>query len=240
MARMERYDTAVSRMPFIKACGITRLEDGQAACAAGFTAVGFVFAASPRRVDPDRARSISLRLPQSVLRVGVFLDQEEDEIREIAAFCSLHLVQLHGRSLSLASRFGGKAIPSLRPRTREDLKALQEYTGAFAVILDTWDPELPGGTGRVGDWDLAAEAARKRRVILAGGLTPGNVARAVGMVRPFGVDVSSGVEIAPGIKDPSLLRDFAAAAKGALAGMSEGYDYTIREKDTVPDETSRG
>ncbi|MGQ9476810.1 MAG: phosphoribosylanthranilate isomerase [Actinomycetota bacterium] len=235
MARIERNDMAISSWPFIKACGITRLEDGLAACAAGFTAVGFVFAASPRRVDPDRARSISLRLPQSVLRVGVFLDQEEDEVREVAAFCSLHLVQLHGRSLGLASRFGRKAIPSLRPRSREDLKALQKYSEAFAVILDTWDPELPGGTGRVGNWDLAAEAARGNRVILAGGLTPGNVARAVGKVRPFGVDVSGGVEIAPGIKDSTLLRDFANAAKGAFAGMSESFNRARREEDTATD-----
>lgn len=221
MSRTKRKGTDSSDVPFIKVCGITRLEDGLAACAAGFTAVGFVFAASPRRVDPDQARSICLRLPRSVLRVGVFLDQEEDEVREVAAFCSLHLVQLHGRSLSLAPRFGRKAIPSLRPQAREDLQALEEYSEAFAFILDTWDPELPGGTGRVGDWDLAAEAARRNRVILAGGLTPGNVARAVGKVRPFGVDVSSGVEKAPGVKDPTLLRDFANAAKGAFAGMSE-------------------
>jgi phosphoribosylanthranilate isomerase len=119
-------------VPFLKACGITRLEDGLVACAAGFTAVGFVFAESPRRVDPVRAREISLRLPQSVLRVGVFLDQEEDEVRDIAGFCSLDLVQLHGRSLGLASRFGGRAVPSLRPRTPEDLELLEEYRGAFA------------------------------------------------------------------------------------------------------------
>ncbi|MBC7253420.1 MAG: phosphoribosylanthranilate isomerase [Actinobacteria bacterium] len=204
--------------PFIKACGITRPEDGLAACAAGFTAVGFVFAPGPRQVHPDRARQIASRLPASVLRVGVFLDHDEEEVREIAAFCSLDLVQLHGPSRDLAPRFSGKAIPSLQPRTGEDLEALEDYHGAFAVLLDTWDPKLPGGTGRVGDWGLAAEAARRSRVILAGGLNPANVTDAVSRVRPFGIDVSSGVEAAPGIKDPARLRDFAAAAWAAFAG----------------------
>ncbi len=202
---------------FIKACGITRPEDGLAACAAGFNAVGLVFAAGPRRLDPDQAREIGLRLPVSVLRVGVFLDQGEDEVREIAAFCSLDLVQLHGLSRALVSRFAGRAIPSFRPRTHEDLDMLEEYRGAFAVLLDTWDPKLPGGTGRVGDWDLAAEAARRGRVILAGGLNPANVAEAVSRVRPFGIDVSSGVERSPGVKDHELLRCFASEARAAFA-----------------------
>ncbi len=207
--------------PFIKACGITRLEDGLTACAAGFTAVGFVFASSPRQIDPDLARFVSSRLPQSVMRVGVFLDQEEDEVREIAAFCSLDLVQLHGRSVHLATRFGGRAIPSLRPRTPEDLEPLHEYRGTFAVLLDTWDPELPGGTGRTGDWDLAADASRKARIILAGGLDPGNVAQAIARVRPFGVDVSSGVESSPGIKKAHLLRAFAQEARKAFTAELE-------------------
>gem|GEM_PF-142819 len=218
MSGMESNGTAGSGAPFIKACGITRPEDGLAACAAGFTAVGFVFAPGPRQVHPDRAREICSRLPASVLRVGVFLHQDEDEVREIAAFCSLDLVQLHGPSRDLAPRFADKAIPSLQPRTGADLEALEDYRGAYAVLLDTWDPKLPGGTGRVGDWDLAAEAARRCRVILAGGLNPANVAEAVFRVCPFGIDVSSGVETAPGIKDPARLRDFAAAARVAFEG----------------------
>ncbi len=220
MPSSERKAMFSSRTPFIKACGITRLEDALAACAAGFTAVGFVFATSPRQVDPEHARGIAACLPPSVLRIGVFLDHEEDEVREIADFCGLDLVQLHGRSLRLASLFGRIAIPSIRPRAPEDMDVLEEYREAFAVLVDSWDPRLPGGTGRMADLGLAAEAARKCRVILAGGLNPGNVARAVALVRPFGVDVSSGVERAPGIKDSGLLRDFAREARVALGALS--------------------
>lgn len=215
----------VPRKPFLKACGITRLEDGLAACAAGFAALGFVFAPSPRRVEPDRARAIAGRLPSSVLRVGVFLDQEEDEVRSIAEFCSLDLVQLHGSSsLELASLFGSRAIPALRPRRLEDLELLSMCSGVFAVLVDTWDPRLPGGTGKVGNWELATVAAQRMRVILAGGLNPGNVGKAIAAVRPFGVDVSSGVERSPGVKDHRLLDEFTRVAQEAFRSIREGGD----------------
>lgn len=204
-------------MPYIKACGITALGDGLAACAAGFSALGFVFAASPRRVDPDRARSICARLPSSVLRVGVFVGEEEAEMRRVARFCSLDLVQLHGEfTAESVRRLGERAIPCLRPRCREDLEVIEEWRGAFAVLIDTWDEGREGGTGLTGDWGLAALAAGRTRVILAGGLDPRNVRDAVHAVRPFGVDVSSGVERRPGRKDHSLLAAFASAARDAL------------------------
>ena len=204
-------------MPYIKACGITALGDGLAACAAGFSALGFVFAASPRRVDPDRARSICARLPSSVLRVGVFVGEEEAEMRRVARFCSLDLVQLHGEfTAESVRRLGERAIPCLRPRCREDLEIIEEWRGAFAVLIDSWDEAREGGTGLTGDWGLAALAAGRTRVILAGGLNPSNVRAAVSTVRPFGVDVSSGVERRPGRKDHSLLVAFASAARDAL------------------------
>jgi len=215
-------------MAFLKACGITTSEDGLAACRAGFHAVGLVFATSPRRVSPDAARAICRRLPASVLRVGVFTDAEMEAAEEMARFCPLDLVQLHGeRAPWWASRFGGRAIVSLRPREETDLEALADLREVFAVLIDTWDPAREGGTGRTGDWGLAALAAERTRVILAGGLKPSNVERAIAMVRPFGVDVSSGVESRPGVKDHALLRDFARAALAAFAETRE----TFQEKE---------
>lgn len=209
-------------MPYIKACGITTLRDGLAACAAGFSALGFVFAPSPRRVGPDRARDICARLPSSVLRVGVFVGEEEAEMRRIARFCSLDLVQLHGKFTAESVRsLGERAIPCLRPRRPQDLEIMEEWRGAFAVLIDTWHEDREGGTGLAGDWGLASVAAGKARIILAGGLNPYNVRAAVSAVKPFGVDVSSGVEKRPGHKDPSLLEAFAAAARDAL-----GAGYT--------------
>jgi phosphoribosylanthranilate isomerase len=204
----------------LKVCGITRAEDAAAACGMGFGAIGLVFAESPRRVSPECARTICSSLPSSVLRVGVFTGEEAVEIRRIADFCGLDLVQLHGcEDAGEALRFGGRAIAALRPRSPEDLERIADYRGIFAVLIDTWDPLLPGGTGKTCDWELAARAALSCRVILAGGLNPANVGGAVRLVRPFGVDVSSGVECGPGIKDDLLMHDFARAAM--RAGLEE-------------------
>jgi phosphoribosylanthranilate isomerase len=213
-------------MLLLKVCGITRAEDAAAACEMGYGAVGLVFAESPRRVSPERAREICSSLPSSILRVGVFVGEEPAEIRRIMDHCGLDLVQFHGgEDPGEVMRFGGRAIAALRPRSPEDLERVADYRGVFAVLVDTWDPVLAGGTGRTCDWDLAARAALCNRVILAGGLNPANVGGAVRRVRPFGVDVSSGVESSPGRKDGVLLREFARAATGACnAGLEEEGD----------------
>jgi len=209
-------------MSLLKVCGITRAEDAAAACEQGYDAIGLVFADSPRRVDLKRAVDICSSLPASVLRVGVFAGQDIEEVRAVMERCGLDLAQLHGSvDPAHAARLGSRAIVALRPLVPEDLAALDRYPEVFAVLVDTWDQVLAGGTGRTCDWDLAAHCARQARTILAGGLNPANVAQAVARVRPFGIDVSSGVEERPGIKDRVLMREFARAARGALEDGKE-------------------
>jgi phosphoribosylanthranilate isomerase len=206
----------------LKVCGITRGEDAAAACGMGYGAIGLVFAESPRRISPDRAREICSGVSPSVLRIGVFAGEESGEVKRIMDYCRLDLVQFHGgEDPGEVLRFGGRAIAALRPRSPEDLRRIADYHGIFAVLIDTWDPLLAGGTGRTCDWGLASRAAAGNRVILAGGLTPDNVGEAVKRVRPFGVDVCSGVESAPGKKDGALMREFARAARDAASGVTE-------------------
>lgn len=201
-------------MGLLKVCGITRMEDAAAASRLGYNAVGMVLAESPRRLSPEEARSISLALPSPVLRVGVFVNPDSYEVKRLVDYCGLDLVQFHGEEdPGEVARFGARAIKALRLRGPSDLGMLEDYPGVFAILIDTWDPARWGGTGITCDWDLAARASRMARVILAGGLNPANVRRAVARVRPFGVDVSSGVELGPGIKDHGLMRDFAREAR---------------------------
>ncbi|MBN2026986.1 MAG: phosphoribosylanthranilate isomerase [Actinobacteria bacterium] len=211
---------------WLKVCGITRVEDAAEAYALGYDAVGMVFAESPRRLNVERAKEICSALPPSILRVGVFAGLEGEEVRSLAEYCGLDLVQLHGvEGEHVAAPFGSRAIVARRPRLPHDLEGMKENAGAFAVLIDAWDPVLAGGTGRTCDWDLAARAARMVRVILAGGLNPSNVGEAIGTVNPFGVDVSSGVESEPGIKDHALMRDFARKARIAAAVAAEEDSY---------------
>ncbi|OFW56779.1 MAG: hypothetical protein A2W01_12520 [Candidatus Solincola sediminis] len=206
-------------MTWLKVCGIRRSEEASAACRIGFDAIGMVFTESTRRVSPDQAREISEHLPPSILRVGIFANNDPGEIRKIFEYCHLDLVQLHGDEASReASKWGTRAIKAIRPRHPEDLEQLDQYADNFAVLIDSWDPFKPGGTGVVGDWSLAESASARARIILAGGLRPLNVGRAISSVRPFGVDVSTGVESAPGIKDEKLMRDFAREAGLAAGG----------------------
>ena len=213
-------------MALVKVCGITRIEDAREAHALGYDAIGLVFAESPRCLSPEQARSISGSLPSGILRVGVFVNEEAGEVRRLMDYCGLDLVQLHGEEdPGEVSRFGDKAIKALRPRGREDLELMDEYPDVFAILLDSWDPDRRGGSGTAGDWDLAARAAGGRRVILAGGLNPTNIQEAVARARPFGVDVSSGVESGPGVKDAALMRDFISRARKALSDAEQGENY---------------
>lgn len=213
-------------MALVKVCGITRIEDAREAHALGYDAIGLVFAESPRRISPEQARSISRSLPAGILKVGVFVNEEAGEVRRLMDYCDLDLVQLHGEEdPGEVSKFGARAIKALRPRCREDLALMDEYPGVFAILLDGWNPDRRGGSGTAGDWDLAARAAGDRRVILAGGLNPDNVEEAITRTRPFGVDVSSGVESGPGVKETTLLRDFISRAVKALSSAEQGDDY---------------
>jgi phosphoribosylanthranilate isomerase len=201
---------------FVKICGITRLEDGLQAAEAGATAVGFVFwQKSPRYVAPERAAAIAAALPSTIARVGVFVDASVDSIRLAVDEVGLTTVQLHGdEPPAYADALG---LPILRAARVEDLESsLRGWPGDTTFLLDAIDPDARGGTGSVIDWSRAAGIARQRRVVLAGGLTPDNVCEAIATVRPFGVDVSSGVEAAPGIKDPEKVTRFLANAKRAF------------------------
>lgn len=198
----------------VKICGLTSLADALAAVAAGADALGFVLAPSPRRLEPRAVRAICRELPPLVGRVGVFVDQPPEEVARLREFCGLDWVQLHGREgPEQAAALGWRVIKAMAvggapPRPPEGF----ERAG---LLLDTRAPGRRGGTGLTFDWALARPLAAARPVILAGGLGPGNVAEAVRAARPFAVDVSSGVESAPGRKDHAKLSEFVRRAKQA-------------------------
>ncbi len=193
----------------VKVCGIARVEDAMLAAELGATAVGFVlWPGSPRAIDPFRARTIVRHLPALVSAVGVFVDQPLEYVRRVARLVPLDAVQLHGgESAEYCRDIGGRVIKAIGA-SAEAAKALDDWPREVVLLLDAIDGVQHGGTGRVIDWDVAAVIARARPSILAGGLRPDNVATAVACVRPYGIDVSSGVEAKPGIKDPAKLREF--------------------------------
>jgi phosphoribosylanthranilate isomerase len=203
----------------VKICGITNREDAAAAVAAGADALGFVFyRKSPRYVEPQVAKGVVAALPPFILPVGVFVDEEPKVVRDLMESCGLAAAQLHGdESAAYCETLGRPVIKAVRLKDRASLLLLAEYTGRAQVrglLLDSFAPDAYGGTGRTTDWNIAAEIAKSVAVILAGGLTPENVATAVAAVSPYAVDVSSGVEEAPGKKDHEKLRAFVRAAKG--------------------------
>jgi phosphoribosylanthranilate isomerase len=199
----------------VKICGITRLEDAQAAVASGADAIGFVFwSESPRFVDPFRARAIAATLPPFVTAVGVFVDQPMAYVLGVASLARLGAVQLHGSETPEYAAALGR--PVIKAVALGDRRA-ETWPASSIVLLDAHDPVRRGGTGRTIDWDAAAEVAARRRVLLAGGLTPENVAEAVTRVRPFGVDVSSGVEDSPGVKHHQRLRELFEALRSVPA-----------------------
>lgn len=192
----------------IKVCGITRPEDAQFAVAAGVDALGFIFAEkSKRRIDPDQARRIIRELPPFVEAVGVFVDSEAERVRELVAHCGLTVVQLHGReSVDFCRAMEVRVLKAFAIRPATSDREFAPYGEAVAGFLfDTWHEQLAGGTGEAFDWSLLTQFAIPRPLVLAGGLGPGNVGAAVRQVRPFAVDVNSGVEVAPGVKDHGLI-----------------------------------
>jgi phosphoribosylanthranilate isomerase len=200
-------------MTAIKICGVTRAEDGACAAELGATHVGLNFWPGSRRcVTVERAAAIAAALPAGVIKVGVFVDAPAEAIEDTVAAVGLDRVQLHGaEDPDFCRRFGARAIRAVRVAGPADLMALVRYD----VELFLLDAAAPGA-GRPFDWSLARAAhVHRRPFFLAGGLTPDNVADAVRAVAPFGVDVASGVESAPGIKDASRLRRFIAAVRGA-------------------------
>lgn len=198
----------------VKICGITRVADALAAVDAGADALGFMFyAPSPRHVSFGVAAEIIRQLPPFVAKVGVFVNPTEDEVRRAIAECGLDTLQFHGEETpEFCRRFGLKTMKAFRVRDAGSLEQTEAYTSE-AWLLDSHVTGQLGGTGARFNWDLATAAARRHTVLLAGGLTPENAAEAVRRVRPYGLDVSSGVESAPGRKDTAKVRAFIAAAR---------------------------
>jgi phosphoribosylanthranilate isomerase len=194
---------------FVKVCGITRLQDADLAADLGASAIGFIFwPGSPRYISPEDARGIVRKKAAGVKAVGVFVDEPPERVEQIAALAGLDLVQLHGsESPSVVRGLSGvrpviKAV-ALNNGSTPDLSGFAEEV---LILLDAHDPARHGGTGRIVDWEAARRIALSRRIILAGGLTPENVSEAVSAVQPYGIDVSSGVESTPGVKDAARLK----------------------------------
>ncbi|MGE8465833.1 MAG: phosphoribosylanthranilate isomerase [Pseudomonas putida] len=200
-----------------KICGITRIEDALAATEAGADAIGLVFyAKSPRAVDVHQARAIIAQLPPFVTTVGLFVNAARCELNEILEVVPLDLLQFHGDETPQdCEGYHRPWIKALRVRPGDDLEAAcRLYAGARGILLDTYVPGVPGGTGEAFDWSLVP-ARLSKPIILAGGLNAQNVGQAIAQVRPYAVDVSGGVEQAKGIKDAAKIEAFMRAVKQA-------------------------
>jgi phosphoribosylanthranilate isomerase len=209
----------------VKICGITRWEDAQLAVELGASALGFNFyPPSPRYIDPAAARALIEKLPPLVTAVGIFADEPDDaHVAGIAKEARVTVVQLHGPQLPRLDGVLAEFPTICGVAVKEGFKpeTLRGH-GGDAFLLDAFDAKLLGGTGKPFNWALAREASRFGTIILAGGLTPENVGRAIQEVRPFAVDVASGVEAAPGVKDAGKLRAFFQEVKRADQGIDDG------------------
>jgi phosphoribosylanthranilate isomerase len=193
----------------VKICGITNWTDARLAVTAGADALGFNFyRKSPRYIAPDEARLIATRLPRRVLLVGVFVNASPEDVLRAARNVDLNLVQLHGEeSPSDVEELSGSfpVVKAFRVRNGFGGERLKRYRGAAAFLLDGFDAKRRGGTGKTFDWSVAKKAKKYGAIIIAGGLTPENIASAIRQTKPFGVDICSGVESRPGRKDPERL-----------------------------------
>jgi phosphoribosylanthranilate isomerase len=209
-------------VPKIKFCGLTRLGDAERAVAAGAWALGTImWPGSPRRCRVPVAAEIAAAFRRRVEIVGVFVNPTLDNVTRIAEETGITMLQLHGNEgpafcAEAARRTGCRVIKAARIRSGADVQALGPFHTDFH-LLDSYVADVPGGTGETFAWELAREHGKKVPMILSGGLTPGNVADAIAAVRPFAVDVASGVEAAPGRKDPDKLEEFAAAVAATAA-----------------------
>lgn len=205
-------------MTRVKICGITSAQEAIAVAAAGADALGFVFVpGTPRYIRAEAAAGIVAGLPPFLTPVGVFVDQALNEVLEIAARCRLQAVQLHGEeSEEYGRQIPVRLIKAIRVRDGESLRPIATYP-ADAFLLDAYVEGKAGGTGTALPWDLVSAIRGHAPIILSGGLRPDNVEAAVRLVRPYAVDVSSGVEVRPGEKDPQKVREFVAAVRRADA-----------------------
>jgi phosphoribosylanthranilate isomerase len=208
-------------MTRVKICGVTNAEDARAACEAGVDAIGLNFyPRSPRALSVNKAVELRAQIPSGVQVFGVFVNAEVAEVMEIFRNVRLHALQLHGDESPITVAQLARLAPVFKAlRVGPDFSAvtLESYPGVSGFLFDTADagPGQYGGTGRLADWEVAQQVARSHRVILAGGLNADNVAAAILQVRPYGVDVASGVEASPGAKDHAQLREFVREARRA-------------------------
>ncbi|MBW6485240.1 MAG: phosphoribosylanthranilate isomerase [Syntrophobacterales bacterium] len=211
-------------MTEIKICGITNSEDALAAAALGANALGFIFqATSPRYISPIEAKEIIELLPPAITRVGVFVNSGGDEVKKTADICGLDIIQLHGdESPEYCRRFPPKSlVKAVFLSSNDDLACLGSYH-VRAFLADSRHDGRYGGTGRKANWELAARAAEKYPLILAGGLSETNIAAALTKVKPAAVDINSGIEKAPGIKDHERMRQLIAVVKNHDRASSGG------------------
>jgi len=208
----------------VKICGITNWADAQRAIAGGANFLGFNFyAGSPRYIEPAKARKIVERLPKDISTVGVFVNETEDKMLKTARAVGLHYLQLHGNESAATVAHLKRSFPVIKAiRVQSPFRASQltRFKSADALLLDGFDAAQWGGTGRTFDWKVAKRAAASRRIFLAGGLTPGNVAQAIRAAKPYAVDVCSGVEAKPGKKDPARMKAFLHATSEAQRKIS--------------------
>ncbi len=205
----------------IKMCGVTRIADAEAAVTAGVDALGFIFhRKSGRNIEPDKARAIIEQLPPFIDTVGVFVDKKRREVEEIIDYCRLAYAQLHGRETpkycERLARFGApcQVIKAFRVNpelTPEDIRPYDVHVRGY--LLDTYHKQMVGGTGKTFDWDLIEKLRLNRPLLLAGGLNPDNISAALKAVRPYAVDVNSGLEIQPGIKDHSRIKSLVSRVR---------------------------
>ena len=194
----------------VKICGITNYEDALFAVESGADALGFIFAKSPRQILPENALDIIRRLPPFVKKVGVFVDEAPEKIKELVSFCSIDLIQLHGKETpEFCEQFMPGVIKAIGVKDDSVLGDIPAFTGkASGLLLDTYSERMAGGTGRTFNWDLAIKAKGLGiPVILAGGLGPSNIVEAVSKVKPYAVDINSGVEERPGKKSHALIAE---------------------------------
>ncbi|MFC1775899.1 phosphoribosylanthranilate isomerase [Pseudomonadota bacterium] len=197
----------------VKICGLTRVEDVKSAIEAGADAVGFVFTRSPRRISVETATRLVNYVPKGVLRVGLFLNQDRSEIRKVVSSVPLDVLQFHGSETEQeCNAFGLPWLKAVAMENAESARqAERDFPNAMGLLLDSHTAGKRGGSGNVFDWTLSRPLSMP--VWLAGGLNADNVARAIRIVRPFAVDVSSGVEVSPGIKDTSRMTAFIKAVR---------------------------
>src|SRR5215204_4208279 len=200
-----------------KVCGITTSDDALTAAASGADAIGLVFAESPRKLNVEQARKIAATLPDGVLKVGVFVDEEPEEVLRIAREVGFDYAQLHGdespETVTVLRKGGVKIIKALRVWGAGSLATMDDYE-ADLFLLDAWSEKARGGTGERFDWGLAKSLKGRGNIVVSGGLGPENVREAISFFEPYGVDASSSLEEAPGKKNEERVRRFVSAAKG--------------------------